>query len=157
MEAASISHFAKKHPEIEWINTTEGGLAIDGLKEMPFELAVSTYLTQQWDLRGKISAEIAMNPLPEISKDLLNELRESLLRVIEHLEILAGNKRGSAALAEFELKEELATSVLFYDMEKVLRQSLLRKDPSEKAKWTLYLETARKYLNFLGGDCAVLV
>ncbi|HEX2583416.1 MAG TPA: 6-hydroxymethylpterin diphosphokinase MptE-like protein, partial [Chlamydiales bacterium] len=32
MEAAALGHFAKKHPEIRWINATEGGLRIDGFE-----------------------------------------------------------------------------------------------------------------------------
>ena len=146
MEASSIAHYARKHPEICWINTTEGGLSIQGLQEMSLEAASSLYLNRQWDLRGKVAQQIALCPMPLQPSHMLPSLRESLERVIGHLEVLAERKRGSKALAEFEMKEELATSVLFYDMPKVLNQALARQTgAAEKAKWLLYLETARKY------------
>jgi hypothetical protein len=139
MEAAAIAHFAKKHPEIRWINATEGGLRIDGLEEM--ELKNIPFL-ETWDLREMVKEQIALHPMPENKKDLLGELRESLERMIGQLEIMANEKSGSKALAEFEMKEELVASILFYDMEKVLQQS--RQD-----KWPLYLKIARKYFSIL--------
>lgn len=150
MEAASISHFAKKHPEIRWINTTEGGLSIAGLEEMSLEKAALMYLKQQWDLRGKVAQQIALHPLAAINEGLLEQLNESLIKTIDHLEILSGLKKGSTALAEYEIKEELAASILFYDMGKVLTQAFSRKNgEKEDAKWTLYLKIARKYAEIL--------
>ncbi len=153
MEAASIAHYAKSHPEIEWVNTTSGGLPIAGLKEMSLEAATEKYLTKQWDLRGKVAQQIALNPLPQ-APNILVELKGSLARLIEHLEILTGQKTGSKALAELEIREELAASILFYDMPKVLEQALSRKvrgTPAERraAGWQLHLQVARKYLERL--------
>jgi len=139
MEAAALSHFAKKHPEIRWINTTEGGLPIGGFEEMALE---SFPFSNEWDLTKLVQQQIAQNPMPEL-KDLMGELKESLERLISHLEILADKKKGFKALAEFELKEELAASVLFYDIDKVLRQS------QREDKWGLYLEMANKHLSVL--------
>jgi len=137
MEAAAIAHFAKKHQEIRWINATDGGLPIAGFEEM----ALANYpFSQEWNIREKVAEQIAANPMPQPEKDLLKELQESLERAIDHLEILAEKKPGSKALAEFELREELVSSVLFYDMDKVLRQS------GREDKWGLYLEVASKYL-----------
>ncbi|MDE3046591.1 MAG: motility associated factor glycosyltransferase family protein, partial [Verrucomicrobiota bacterium] len=141
MEAASLSHYAKKHPDIRWINTTSGGLPIDGFEELP--LSEEFFLPEPQDLRQRIANEIIRCPMPQPEKDLLAELKESLERVIAHLEILAGKKKGSSALAEYELQEELATSILFYDMPKVLAQALRRN--KSLCRWELYLDTARKY------------
>lgn len=153
MEAASISHYAKKHPEIEWINTTDGGLPIKGLTNMSLEEAAKKFLHQQWDLRGKVAQQIALHPMPSLPP-LLTELKLSLERLITHLEILSGKKRGSKALAELEMREELATSILFYDMPKVLEQTLSRKvrergEAREAAGWMLYLQIAQKHLGVM--------
>ncbi len=139
MEAAAIEHFAKKHPEIRWINATEGGLRIHGFEEMALD---KFSFSETWNLRKKVKEQIAMHPMPQSEKDLLGELKESLEQMISHLQILAEEKQGSKPLAEFEMKEELVASVLFYDMEKVLRQS-------RQNKWPLYLKIARKYLEVL--------
>jgi hypothetical protein len=137
MEAAAIAHFAKKHPEIRWINATDGGLRIAGFEEMSLE---TIPFGQTWEIRTMVAEQIAAHPMPKMDRDFLAELKESLERMIGHLEILAGEKPGSKALAELEMSEELVASVLFYDMPKVLHQS------RAADKWSLYLSIARKYL-----------
>jgi len=148
MEAASISHYAKKHPEIRWINTTEGGLSIKGIEQMGLETVATDLLIRRWDLRELIAQQIALHPMPSVNKDFRSLLTESLLKVIAHLEVLAGERSGSNALAELEMEGEVAFSVLFYDMDKVLLQALSRKirgDEDSRARWILFLEIARKY------------
>ncbi len=142
MEAASIAHYAKKHPEIRWMNTTAGGLPIKGVPQVSLENAVKDCLTRQWDLRGMIARQIALNPMPTFKEPLLPQIKASLHRVINHLEILTGLKPGSKSLAEMDLEEELAFTVLFYDMDKVLSQSLAR---STGSKWSLFLTVANSY------------
>lgn len=142
MEAASISHFAKKHPEIRWINTTSGGLRIEGMEEMALGKAKHFLLAEPRNLREEVAKAIVRSPMPQPKIDLLQELKESVERCMNHLEVLAGKKKGSKPLAEVELKEELAASILFYDMEKVLEQASRR---SDIPKWETYLEIASKY------------
>jgi hypothetical protein len=143
IEAGSIAHYAKKHPTIQWINTTEGGLLISGIPQMPLSVAVSQYLGGQFDLRGMIARQIALNPMPDLREPILSKLSESLARVISHLEVLSGNQLGSKSLAQLDLEEEIAFSVLFYDSDKVLKQALNRLGG---CKWTLFLQMAKKYI-----------
>ncbi len=154
MEAASIAHLAKCHPEIRWINTTEGGLSIAGLEEMSLKRAAKECLSSWWDLRGKVTQQIALNPLPALPGAALVEFRASLERLIEHLEVLNEQRPGSKALAEFELHEEIAYSVLLYDMPELTNQALSRKlrgqnEALAKAKWALQLQIAKKHLEQL--------
>ena len=51
----------------------------------------------------------------------IQELKESLDRLIDDLRILSGEKKGSKAVAEMELKEESAYLYLFYDIYQVLK------------------------------------
>jgi hypothetical protein len=139
MEAASLSHYAKKHPEIRWINTTAGGLPIKGFETMDLA-AASKLFTQEWDLQTLIAEQIGVHPMPKPKQPLLPQLADSLSRVIGHLEILAGEKQGAKSLAELEMKEELAFSILFYDMEKVIAQARMG-----GSKWTQFLEKARTF------------
>ncbi len=140
MEASSLSHYASKHHEIQWINTTEGGLPISHFENLPLYRSVERFCTVQTDLRGRIAREIALHPMPNPTGKL-TELKESLDRLIDHLQILTGEKKGSTALAEVELQDELATSILFYDIERLL--------PKE-SRWEFYLDLARKYQTRLG-------
>jgi hypothetical protein len=143
MEAASIAQFAKKHPAIQWINATAGGLPIKGIKEQSLESAALAYMSERHDIRGKIAREIMVHPMPEISESIVQKLQDSIVHVIGHLEILAGIKPGSKALAECDLQDELATEVLFYDMSTILAQA--ERLGLEKQGWELYLEIAGLY------------
>ena len=140
MESTSISHFAKKHPEVQFLNTTDGGIGFKGIDYMSLVEAVEGYA--ELNLRERVDLAIAESPMPEGAGELIDkrlfELKESLERVIEHLCILSGEKKGSTALAEMELKEELAFLILFYDIYQVLKV--------DSAFWKNWLDLAVKYL-----------
>jgi len=151
MESASISHFAKKHPEVQFINTTDGGLGFRSIPFMPLNEVAGQYLKQDRDLRDQVHQKIAAAPMPPQSKELIpekmTELKESLNRVVDHLKILAGKTKGSTALAELELKEEMAFPYLFFDASLVLEQSLSRYRAEDKSqeKWRRFLDLGLKY------------
>lgn len=131
MEASALSHFAKKHPEIRWLNTSDGGLPIRGI---PYRDLERIDFKEEFDLKQKIKDLIAASPMP-FNEEKLKELTDSLHRVIDHLEVLAGEKRGSAVLAELDLQEELAKDILFYDLGSI--------------SWVGFLNLARKYKSVL--------
>lgn len=131
MEAAALSHFAKKHPEIRWINTTEGGLKIQGI---PYQEICELNFPQIFDLKTRITQEIAKAPM-STHAEKIEELKTSLDRVIQHLEVLAGEKPGSEALAELEIQDEIASDLLFYDVNEILGVGA----------WKEFLNLARKY------------
>src|SRR5690606_33858490 len=110
--------FAKKHPEVRFINTTEGGLGFKGSDYVPLVEAVQGF--KQCDLRALVHEKISATPMPAGTDEQvaakMDELKESLHRLIGHLEILAEEKKGSSALAEMDLKEEIAFLYLFYDI-----------------------------------------
>lgn len=125
MESSSISQFAKSHPEIQFINTTEGGIGFEGIDYQPLSQAVLPF--SSCDIRNRVQAAIHGAPMPAHTQSLIEEkiaeLRLSLERVIEHLQILSGEKKGSTHLAEMEIKEEIATLYLFYDCAQVLQST----------------------------------
>lgn len=139
MESASISHFAKKHPHVQFINTTDGGIGFQGIDYLPIEEAAKGF--QKLELRERIFRKIEESRMAERTKETveskIDELKKSLVRVIDHLRVLAEEKKGSKALAELEIHDELAYSVLFYDV-----YQLFREDPHFWSKW---LQLACKY------------
>jgi len=141
MESASLAEFAKKRPHIRWINATEGGLRVKGFEELAL---TSILLPSPSDIRGKIAREMMQNPMPKIPQNLVPEMQESLRRVIHHLEILTGARSGSKALAECDLQEEIAATVLFYNMPTFLARSELLGTSANG--WELYLEMAKTFL-----------
>jgi hypothetical protein len=122
MESDVLATFAKKHPETRFIDTTTSGLILDGIERSSLKKAA-------------LNASFAEAPLPPLPKIpiRIEELKLSLGRVVERLEILAGVKKGSTALAEVELDEELAMNLLFYDLKKL------------HASWQDRLKLAYKY------------
>ena len=147
MESASFSHFAKKHPETTFFNTTEGGLQVEAIPYMPLEEAIQKYCTQTWNLREKVFQEIGHSPMPQETEEIIcakiEELGKSLLRIIDQLEILSGEKEGSIHLAEWELSQEMAYPYLFYDIDAVLEKEAFLRGPLNK--WEEFLTLARKY------------
>ena len=125
MESASLADFAKKHRKnVRFINTTEGGLPIRGIPYLSLPEAADLYLTNVYPLESQIKEWMAKSPMPQNSQETIvnkmKELRESLARVIDCLEVLALKKKGSLALAELDLEEEMATDFLFYDIFEML-------------------------------------
>jgi hypothetical protein len=127
MEASAISQFAKLQRQRRWINCTSGGLEIQGLENASLD-PDSPIFSQEQDLRGMIHLAIRRFPMPANSQSILTEktkeLRQSLDIVLSHLAILVQNESpGKCALAEIEMKEELAYRVLFFDIEMTLRKA----------------------------------
>lgn len=146
MESASFSSYAKAHPEIKFINVTDGGIGFEGIAYKPFSEVVAE-LSATYDLRGLIHAAISRAQMPATVQEVparLAALQESLVRVVDHLRVLAGEAKGIPALAEIELAEEEAYQCLFYDAPTLLPQML--RGQSAEGKWKCFLELARKYL-----------
>lgn len=145
MESAAFSDFAAKHPKIQFLNTTEGGLGFRKIPFCPLEEAVRGFSHLPFSLRAKVHEEIAQAPMPSQTKETIEqkmqELQESLARIVGHLEILAGEKAGISPLAEIELGEEMAYPYLFFDALSVLEKE--REDPSKK--WLRFLQLAKRY------------
>ncbi|HSX37483.1 MAG TPA: 6-hydroxymethylpterin diphosphokinase MptE-like protein [Chlamydiales bacterium] len=145
MESAAFSHFAKMHPKTKFINTTEGGIGFTNIPYIPLDEALDGYVDCNFSLRGKVHQAIIASPMPgntgKIIKKKMGELTKSLEKVVGHLEICAGVKVGSNALAEMELRDEMAFHLLFYDAESVMAKDL--QDPNQK--WIRFLRLAQQY------------
>jgi len=77
MESSAISLFAKKNPQITFINATCGGL---GFKDIPHRQLVSIPLLKSYDLYGKVHSAIQTHPISTNSKQVafcLLELKSS--------------------------------------------------------------------------------
>lgn len=145
MEASALSRFARRCKGRRWINCTRGGLGLKGVEEMPLS---EVPFSQEWDLRSKIHCAILKSPMPENARSILeekvNELKESLQAVLAHLEVMIHEKSfGLRALAELELKEELAYAILLFDAEKTIRIALGCVD--DYAFWKAVQELAKRY------------
>ena len=142
MESASLADFATQHPEIQFFNTSNEGLPIRGVSYKPLD----TFCYSKELIPPSFKTLKMPKNTSERVKKKLRELFESLDRLINFLEILSGNKKGSRVLAELDLYEELAYGLLFKDI-----QEILEKAPSEE-KWLFFLDHAKKY-HQISKDC----
>ncbi len=145
MEAQSLAAFAKKHKEIEFFNTSEEGLPLRGVPYRPLD---SFKLERDYDFPSMIQKKIIKMPenTSQIIPEKMKELTSSLACVIDCLEVLSGKKKGSTALAELDLQEEIACNLLFYDINEILERT------SPQEKWEFFLKLAKKYQENTG-DC----
>lgn len=137
MESESISEYREKHKEIRFINTTTKGLGFRGMETMPIEKAVADFQSQDLKIFEKIDAARMPENTQEKLKEKMGELKKSLARTIEYLEILSGEKKGIAALAEMDLMEETAMIYLFYDIRQIFKPG--------PTFWLNFLCLAKKY------------
>ena len=148
-ESQWVGDFAKAHPELTFINATEGGIGFPGIRNMPLSEAVDAYLSKNFELHSRLHGEIQNNRLSQVSKEeivgLLIQLNESLERSQGNLEILISEtdkiissihrekqvpnilQSGMAALAEIELSEEVAYRNIL-NMFNVIFSKVLNKD-----------------------------
>jgi hypothetical protein len=158
MESSAFSHFASIHPETTFLNTTEGGIGFEKIPYCSLEDAAAEHLQHEWPLRIKVHEEICASPMPEKSGEIIDEkmkeLKESLDRIVVHLEVRAGNTPGSHALAEIEIQDEMAAPYLFYDAFRIVTRDLgadLSPEEKEGEKWKRFLILAKNYQKVLGG------
>lgn len=123
-ESEWISKFAKEHSETTILNATEGGLGFKDVPNVPFKEVIKQYLTRDYAIKDRLHGVIETSAIPHVTLKKVTaamiELKESLLRCIEHLTIMieetelskkqskAGHAlSGRAALSEVELSEEV--------------------------------------------------
>ena len=148
MESSCFSRFAKKYPDVTFLNLSKVGLGFEAIPRISIEEVEKRYLQNEWDLRNKVTEEVLQSSFPpnteSVIREKIEELEESLNRSIAFLEVLAKEKKGSISLAEHELREELVFSLLFYDAEKTLEKEA-RLSKEEENPWLAFLILARKY------------
>lgn len=123
-ESDWLSAFARNHPEVKLINSTEGGIGFPDVPNIPFKEAVESHLQKGYDLIGRVHGEIQQAKIPQVTADKLTALtkqfQESLTRCIQWIDLLYAEAEkqiqlkvveptapsGQAALAETELYEE---------------------------------------------------
>lgn len=127
-EAKWISDFAKKHPDVDVINATEGGIGFPEVINRPLEGVIRKHLQIPRDLRSRVQGEIQNTTIPQMTKrkliNIVKKLQGSLKRSHGHLQVMLEETQrlredikagkpfpselmtGRMALAETELGDE---------------------------------------------------
>jgi len=148
-ESDWIGKYAKEHPEITFVNATEGGIGFPGVPNLLLSGVQEKYLTKEYDLKQRIHCAIQKGTLPQVTREsvkkLMEEMAESLERCHELChklfeEIDSAEKRlkdrkkvdvsalsGRSALYEAELTEEPAYDYIISTMSSACTKILERK------------------------------
>lgn len=133
-----LMQFAKKHPEIEWINTSFEGLSIAGFERKSLQ---NLPLQPISDLPSVI--EKAMTSLPKKSIDLaeIKKLKESfgrvgdlcsrILEIMEQLFPHSPEKNGEYALLQREIENEIAFEKFILPVWEIWKPVFARQMPKE--------------------------
>lgn len=161
MESDCIAAFAKEHPEVKFLNATEGGLGFKGVANRSLQ-EIFTKISPR-DLDGEIHQKVQTAPL-SCQHELLDPTwiaLETSLKTCENLcaEIYSALERnaseGSLALYQSDLKEEIAYPSLLEGIDVALSRILFRYyphlDPVEgkrEREIAKYRELKRQIENF---------
>lgn len=107
LEGRWISEFASKHPKLRLLNATEGGIPIEGVKNVSFSDVAGRYLTKSYDLDGWVHTEIQKVPkvgcTPSDIFKQLGKMFASVERCLELLEaLIAECTKHSATLSPLD-------------------------------------------------------
>lgn len=127
MEAAAIDHYAKSHPEISFINSSEGGIGFTEIPYQPLEELFKKEAVISYDLRSLLHAEIEKARFSPSIKQELDLLFDQLLQSLKRMDLILDQmltqpSQGIQALLEVELQEELAFEPLFQHIECLLEE-----------------------------------
>jgi hypothetical protein len=143
MESECIAAYAKAHPEVRFINVSQGGIGFPGIPNLPFS-EISGQLYPSFDLRALVHAEIQKLKMVLSKEEILREMQdvqESLLRLgsiaQEMLEELERVKAilplrqislptGKMTILEIDFQEEKAFECLFPTLGPALDKLLSR-------------------------------
>jgi hypothetical protein len=110
-ESLWFSAFADRHPEINLINATEGGIGFKGVKNKPLKEVADELLGMDLDLHARMHAELQDNPVEKSMTK--NQLRDMLVEFQKSLKHLAENLRPhDETVDENNFKEEIGFQYL---------------------------------------------
>jgi hypothetical protein len=137
-ESEWIGQYAQIHPEVKFVNATEGGIGMPGIENMSLEDAMASCERRPRDFVSRIHAEVQEAHMEGVTEEavcsLMEEMGESLDKcveicdgMLEEIEILKGKakknnkiqpemKSGQMELYEFELTEEAAYEYVLQTM-----------------------------------------
>lgn len=85
-ESIWISNFSHVHPEISFINASEGGIGFEGIENITLKETSKRFSPFQYDLRNRIHTEISQSFFERPSKEnifqFMREVKKSLLKCL---------------------------------------------------------------------------
>ncbi len=142
MSAEWISAFARAHPEIQWINTSASGLAIEGVPNSSLEQVLRSHSWHQQEIVARFNAAIrSAGTLPitlERVQAVRAKLQSSFARAAGLCDELLGlwqksypgspMQKGDYALREVELEQEICVQHFLSPLWEIWKHPIYRKE-----------------------------
>lgn len=165
MESKTISNYALKHPEVEFINATERGIGFASIPYQSLKEVVDTRLIHSYDFQGMIYSFLLQSQreiTTEKIEQLYAELESSLCTIRDYIEkqlaLLQENpdlteKNGMMILYEIEIESEIAYPILLQKTQKAFQNYIEERffDLSFVQKQTELYQQCHRILGLLIG------
>lgn len=139
MSAEWMSAFAKKHPSIQWINATAGGIELPGIERKDLAEVLGTLATE-FDIEAIVHQLIFEAPLSQVTDEKVESIRkklnesfkkgleicEKMLKVWEKYYPQSPLEKGEYALLDTELEQEICFRHFLIPLWNVWRRPILR-------------------------------
>ncbi|MBI3211937.1 MAG: motility associated factor glycosyltransferase family protein [Simkania negevensis] len=159
-----IEQFAQKDKEREFLNATEGGLKMEGIKDLSFQEVLEEKLSTSWDLKGMTHSHLAELPSLAFSrKKIENELAKieksikKSLSILEEILHLMGedftkltSRRESYPLQEVELEGELLYGLALLPLWEIWKHLLQNQEVVKRMQDPPFEKKIQKLLFFKG-------
>ncbi|NGX59322.1 MAG: hypothetical protein KR126chlam3_00471 [Chlamydiae bacterium] len=135
-----LSQFAKSHPEVDWVNASDG-LSIQGiekrnLRQLPFERQADLFGMVHGRIQGaqkgifpNFSAEKLLHSFAKVGK-----LCEEIMALLERIFPQPPEKNGEYALLELEIEKEMAYEHFILPIWDVWKHVFVRQIPKDMPK-----------------------
>lgn len=135
--------FAVLHPEITFLNATEGGLGFAGIPNISLADVGQKFLVKSWDMKGYTHAALQQLKKIQASSEDVNSIIEELQTSLSQCNSFCANMieqhrkcypnspqdKGDYVLNEFELQEEMAFQQILKPLWDIWQPMILRKSP----------------------------
>ncbi|GAB4186235.1 MAG: motility associated factor glycosyltransferase family protein [Simkaniaceae bacterium] len=144
MSVSWFKEFAEKHPDLQCINATEGGLWIEGLLHVALSDVLGEIFPRQ-DWNGRCHAILEQSEkirhAPQHGKESLMKIKDGLERILDFcsqiLSVTSENKETAntnLTILEAQLESEIAFQYIIEPIWSIWKFALQRKIRQEKAK-----------------------
>lgn len=164
-ESVWFSQFAYSHPDLIFLNATEGGIGFKGVPNITLQEAADKFLNTQYDFDATLHNEMLAIEMPEEVKKsqikkFLHEFVESLTRCIEHLKEIYNSSPHAWEQKKPEMTPELLA--LEDNLKKETAYQVLLKVFDDNYKAYIQISTSEKsasskILDHLSGRFAYLM
>lgn len=145
-EANWIGDYAASHPEIAFINSTEGGIGFPGIPNISFEESVK-HLVNCYDIRSRVHGEIQNSAMPQVTHQKVRELMEELLKSLETCSGLLNTMIQEVQRVQKKIKTEKQVPAVQQTGLSVLCETELAEEPGYIYLLDIFNEVYSRILN----------